>query len=123
MKRDKIVYWILLGFFGFSMIASAGMYFFDYQHAYDEFTGLGFPTWLIYPLGVAKVIGVVGLIQKKSETLRVAAYTGYLFNMLLAFGAHFAMNDGEAFGPLLMLVTLLGLFYFQNKVNAKNEPA
>lgn len=114
-KRNKVLFWVFATLMGLSMISAAGLYFFNYEHAYQEFTGLGFPTWLIYPLGIAKIAGTIGVLQERSIVLRVWAYAGLTFNTLLAFGAHWFVNDGEWFGPIIVLIFIAGTHYFQQK--------
>jgi hypothetical protein len=116
MKRDKIIYWIFMVLFALSMLAGAILYFVDYSHAVEEFEGLGFPAFIIYPLAIAKILGVVGVLQNKSEILKEWAYAGFFFNLLLAFSAHWVAKDGEAFGPILVMVFMFGAYFFNKKI-------
>lgn len=74
------------------------------------FTGLGFPTWLIYPMAIAKILGVIMVLTKFKKFLTEWAYAGFLFNFLLAFGAHTAIGDGEAMGAVVAFVLWLGSY-------------
>jgi len=56
------------------------MYFFNYDEISLVVAGLGFPTWIIYPLGVAKILGVTVLLTKFKSSLTEWAYAGILFN-------------------------------------------
>ncbi|UTW62823.1 DoxX family protein [bacterium SCSIO 12741] len=116
MKRDKIGYWLFAALFGLSMLSASAMYVFDYEHASAEFTQLGFPLFIIYPLALAKTLGVIGVLQQRSETLKEWAYAGFTFNILLAFGGHYMANDGEWFGPLVVLGFMIGLYVFDQKL-------
>lgn len=116
MRRDKIIYWIFTALFGLSMLSGAALYFFDYTHAQAEFTGLDFPIYIIYPLAIAKILGVIGILQNKSETLKEWAYAGFFFNLLLAFSAHLVANDGEAFGPVLVMGFMFVSYFFDEKI-------
>jgi hypothetical protein len=115
MKAKKTLYWISTILLILSLLSGAGLYIFDYQHAYNEFNSLSFPTYLIYPLAIAKTAGSIGILQKQSLVLREWAYAGITFNLLLAFGAHYMANDGEAFGPILVLVFLLISYFLKPK--------
>ncbi len=121
MKTIKILYWISISLFGLSILSGAGLYFFNYQHAFQEFSGLGFPTWLIYPLAVAKILGILLLFQRKNNTLKEWAFAGFFFNLLLAFGAHLMINDGEAFGPVLVMLFMFASYYFDKRINNAQE--
>ena len=80
----------------------------------DTFGKLGFPTYIIYPLAIAKILGLVAIWTKKSETLKEWAYAGFFFNFLLAATAHININDGE-FAPALVAMVLLFVSYFFEK--------
>ena len=54
-KRNKIIYYITTGLFTASMSISILMYFFAHDMAAEAFTKLGFPTYIIYPLAIAKL--------------------------------------------------------------------
>jgi hypothetical protein len=56
---------------------------------------LGFPTWLIYPMAIAKILGIVAVLVKISPILKEWAYAGLFFNSTLALAAHLAVSDGN----------------------------
>ncbi len=121
MKRTRIAYWVFTALFGLSMLSGAALSFFDYTHAREEFSGLGFPVFIIYPLALAKISGVIGILQRASDRLREWAYAGFFFNLLLAFGAHLTAGDGEAFGPALVMAFMIGSYFFGNKMREGGE--
>ena len=53
----------------------------------ESFTQLGYPAYLIYPFATAKLLGLVAIWTKKSETLKEWAYAGFTFDFLLAISA------------------------------------
>lgn len=87
-------------------VVSFGMYFFNHQVAVDAFILYGFPTYIIYPLGVAKVLGLLAIWTKKSEFLKNLAYAGFFYNGILALAAH--MMVGEPFSGYVHAVVFLG---------------
>lgn len=108
MKATKITYYISTGLLSALLLFSASMYLFKHADVTTAFTGLGFPTWLIYPMAIAKLLGVIALWVKAIPTLvREWAYAGIFFNVLLAAGAHLAIGDGEAGGAFLGLILVL----------------
>lgn len=111
MKKIKITYWVSTGLLSFLMLGSAGMYIFNHAEITKTFTTLGFPTFIIYPLAIAKVTGIIVLWTSKNQFLKEWAYAGFLFNFLLAFGAHVSIGDGE-FGGAVLAVVLLFTSYF-----------
>lgn len=110
MKKFKIIHWVFTGLLSALMLMSAGMYLFNNAMVQETFTTLGFPTWIIYPLAFAKILGVLMLLTKFNKTLTTFAYAGFLFNALLAFGAHTAIGDGEAGGAVIAIVLWIGSF-------------
>ena len=107
MKTTKIIYYVSTGLFSLMLLAGATMYFLDYPHMSEEFTKLGFPLWIIYPLAVAKYLGIVSLwVKQIPNVVREWAYAGFFFNLFLAFHAHLSINDGEQWGALIAIILL-----------------
>ena len=114
MKRDKIIYNIVTGLLTLLMGFSVYMYLFDHEAVKGMFTSFGYPTYIIYPYAIAKILGVIGLWQTKSSVLKEWAYAGFFFAFILAFFAHFMIGDGEQMGAVVAMILLL-LSYFFNK--------
>lgn len=115
-KRNKIIYLAATGLLTALMLMSAGMYFLQYDMVSDTFTRLGFPTYIIYPLAIAKILGLVAIWTKKSQMLKEWAYAGFFFDFLLAASAHINAGDGE-FLPAVVAMFLLTVSYvFERKI-------
>lgn len=54
MKTVKIIYWISTGLLSLLLLMSAGMYVFDHNTVSEMFVSFGYPTYIIYPLAIAK---------------------------------------------------------------------
>lgn len=111
MNKNKITYLVSTGLLSILMLMSAGMYVFNYAEISKVFLSLGFPTFIIYPLAAAKVLGLVAIWTRKSEALKEWAYAGFFFDFTLAFFAHIVVQDGDQFGALVAMI-LLGISYF-----------
>ena len=107
----KTIYLITTGLLSLLMLFSAGMYFFNHQMVVDTFERLGYPTYIIYPLAIAKILGLIAIWSRKSTTLREWAYAGFFFDFLLAFTAHLYVKDGEHFAALMAMIFLLVSYY------------
>ncbi|MCH2215886.1 MAG: DoxX family protein [Flavobacteriales bacterium] len=83
------------------------MYFVKYEHVSEEFVKLGFPTFIIYPLAILKILGLVAVWSKKSKTLKEWANAGFFFDFLIAAGAHITIGDGEYVGAVVATILLL----------------
>ncbi|MEM6845694.1 MAG: DoxX family protein [Bacteroidota bacterium] len=114
MKAIKITYYVTLSLFSLLMTFSASNYFFNYSAVEEDFQSLGFPTYLIYPLAIAKILGLIAIWTKQSAVLKEWAYAGFFFNVVLAASAHINVGDGQAAGAFIAL-TLLAVTYFTEK--------
>ena len=109
-KRNKIIYLVSTGLLSANMLLSAGMYFFNHEMVVEMIESLSYPTYIIYPLAIAKILGLVAIWTNKSKTLKEWAYAGFVFDFLLAISAHINSGDGEYVGALVALV-LVALSY------------
>ena len=115
MKTQKILYYIATGLLTALMLFSTYMYFFNHEEIATEFTKFGYPTYIIYPLAVAKLLGLLVIWQSTYKTIKEWAYAGYFFNTVLAFFAHYMISDGKQMGALIFLVFVLASYYFGKK--------
>ncbi|WP_271767821.1 DoxX family protein [Aquimarina algiphila] len=107
MKTNKIIYWIATGIMTLVFTFSAGMYIFNYERASGFFENLGFPTWIIYPLAVAKILGLLAVLSRKNTFLKEWAYAGFFFDAVLAFFAHYMVGDGEWMPSIVAIIAIL----------------
>ncbi len=119
MKKNKIIYWTSTGLLSLLFLSGALMYIFVYPRAEGFFISLSFPTWIIYPLAIAKILGVIAVLTKKSQLLKEWAYAGFFFAFILAFFAHFMINDGEQTGAIIAMVLLVISYIFNKRINNK----
>lgn len=108
MNIQKILYWIstavMLGIFAFS----AFMYFTKYEMVCGFFEDLNFPTWIVYPLAIAKVLGIIAVLSGVSKFLMEWAYAGFFFDACLAMAAHLIAGHGVG-GATFSIVALIAL--------------
>ena len=121
MKRNKIIYWISTGILCALFMFSAMMYIFNYPRIEGFFINLGFPTWIIYPLAVLKVFGVLAILTKKINHLKELAYAGFLFDAILALSAHIIVNDGEFMPAIIAIVATTVSWIYDRKVFGNYE--
>lgn len=110
MKTTRIIHWIFTGLLSALLLMSASMYFMNHEEISLGFAMLGFPTWLIYPLAIAKILGVTMMLTKFKHWLTEWAYAGIFFNALLAFNAHLSIHDGQQMGAILALTLMVGSY-------------
>ena len=115
MKNHKRIYWATTGLLTVMMLMSAGMYIFNHAEISKAFTTFGYPTYVIYPLAAAKILGLITIWLEPSTTLKEWAYAGFFFNFVLAFFAHYMISDGESPGALGAIVLLFVSYFFWKK--------
>ena len=113
-KRDLWIFRISTGLVSLLMVFGATMYFVQNDMTREAFTSLGFPTYIIYPLAIAKILGVIAIWTNKSKMLKEWAYAGFVFDFLLASSAHINAGDGE-FVPAMVALILIGISYYFNR--------
>lgn len=120
MNTIKIVYWIATVLMCIIFLFSASMYFLNFEQVSLFFHNLGFPGWLIYPLAIAKVLGVAVILLRKRTFLKELAYAGFFYDALLAFVSHILANDGGYMMAILALLFVTVSWYTGRKVYCKN---
>ena len=68
-NRDLIIYRIVTVIFTLLVLMGASQYFFNHEVVKGMFESLRFPTYLIYPMGIAKFLGVIVIWVNKSKIL------------------------------------------------------
>jgi hypothetical protein len=116
MKRDKIIYYVATGLLTLLMGFSVYMYLFNHEAVKGMFTNFGYPTYIIYPYAFAKILGIAALWQNKYSSLKEWAYAAFFFAFILAFFAHYMIEDGEHMGAVVALVLLLTSYFFNKKI-------
>jgi hypothetical protein len=69
-------------------------------------------------LSVAKLFGVIALLQIKFHTVKEWAFAGFAFVFIGAFISKACLGDttGSLLAPLIMLLILFGLYYFWRRL-------
>ena len=119
MQLNKIIYWLSTIIFCGIFLFSASMYFTKYEMVKGFFTSLGYPVYIIYPLAIAKVLGVAAILTKKSGVLKEWAYAGFFFDAALATAAHLHAKDGGQLLAITAIVMLIISRIFDSKIFTK----
>lgn len=115
-KRNKIIYWVVTGLLTALLLMSSSMYIFNNETVRETFVSLGYPAYLVYPLVIAKLLGLIAILTKKSEVLKEWAYAGFFFDFVLALGAHLSVGDGDFPGAVIAIILLLISYFYDKKV-------
>ncbi len=119
-NRDLIIYRVVTGLFTLLVLMGASQYFFNHEVVKEMFEQIKYPTYLIYPMGVAKILGIIAIWSNQSKTLKEWAYAGFVFNFILAISAHINVADGEYFGAAIALVFVVASYFYHRKIHAEN---
>ncbi|MBU2948435.1 DoxX family protein [Zobellia uliginosa] len=111
MKTQRTLYWSALVLLTLIMLFSVFNYFTKYEMIVGFFKHFNYPSYLIYPLAFAKILGLIAIWGNFSSWLKEWAYAGFFFNTLLAFFAHY-LTDGKdyLFAFIAIIVTLIAYF-------------
>lgn len=115
-RSNKIVYRIATGMLTVIVLMYVGNSIFNHELFSKRFNDLGYPTYLIYPLTIAKLLGLIAIWSGKSKLLREWAYAGFFFNFLLAIMAEMHAVDGEYVSSPLALTLLLTSNIFGKRI-------
>lgn len=116
MKRDKILYWVFTGLLSVYMLLQSFMFIVNTEMVYENISHLGFPEWILQPLGIAKVLAVIAILYRKVEILKKLAYLGLLVDFVLALGSHLMAGDMQWPPALVATALLLGSWFFERKL-------
>ena len=115
MSKQKYIYWITTIIL-FSMLIQTGiLYVVCYDRLVDYFKLYGYPTYIIYPLAVLKIVGSIIILSNKNKFLKELSYAGFFFNFILAFFAHYMVNEFDPF-PTISLILLFISYFTGRKV-------
>jgi hypothetical protein len=120
-KYIKIANWVFTALFCFIMLYSATMYLTKYEMVKGFFGTLGYPSYLIYPLAILKILGVITLLANFNKTLKEWTYSAFFFEVVLAFFAHYMIKDGGEGTALVALILLALSYFFWKKTNLKSN--
>ena len=121
MNINKIGFFAFTGLMSAMMLFSAGMYVFNYAEVSKIFTALGYPTYIIYPLAVLKMLGLIAIWSNYSRTLKTWAYAGFFYDFVLALSAHLSIGDGDFGGAVAALVLWTGSYVFDFRLRKGNS--
>lgn len=92
------------------MLYSAFLYVTKTEMIEDFFQRFDYPTYLVIPLAIAKVLGVLMVLFRKPLWLMEWVYAGFFFDMVLASVAHYKARDGLGLSILGIGVLLVSYF-------------
>lgn len=120
MKKVTIAYYIVTVLFSLFILMGAIYDIQAPQPAVDLMTELGYPVYLLYIVGYAKILGIIGIWQNKVKFLREWAYAGLAIDLVGAFISHLVVGHGPQiyFGSVLGTVLVIASYALFKKKEA-----
>ncbi len=121
MKAIKITYWI-------STVLLAGLFLFSgvlelvgTESGNQVILSLGYPLYINFILGVAKVLGAIAILQTKFKTVKEWAYAGFTFDLIGAFSSFLLNGNGivSAMSVSPPIIVLIISYVSWKKMRAK----
>lgn len=104
-KRNKIIYWVATIWLASALLAGGIQQVFIQKNFVEIFNHLGYPVYLMYLLGVWKILGAIAILVPGYMLLKEWAYAGSFFVWSGALFSHIAMH--HTFSTMVPAITLL----------------
>jgi hypothetical protein len=107
-KSLRVTYWIITVLFALFMLFSGVSELVGTEQGNALFDNLGYPLYLSFILGVAKILGSIAIVQNKWGTIREWAYAGFTFDLIGASLSFAFIGAGfiDSFMPLIFLMVM-----------------
>jgi hypothetical protein len=107
-KQVHALYWIATLLFVMPQGWAAVQYLIEAPRMTATITLLGYPSYFMAILGVAKLLGIAAIMTGISPTLKEWAYAGFTFDAVGAFASHLSAGD-----PLYVALVPVGFLGVQ----------
>jgi hypothetical protein len=120
MKKAKIIYWIFTGLLSALMLFSALGGLFAPADGIVVFKHLGYPTYLLPFLSVAKLLGVVAILFPRYPRLKEWAYAGFFFDITGALYSSICVGDpASGWAPMIIgYIIIFGSYFYYHRVHS-----
>lgn len=125
MKKTNILYWIFTCLFGGLMLFSGIPNLLLNKESVDFIGRLGYPTYFIRFIGLAKILGVIAILVPGYPRIKEWAYAGLFYDLIAAL--YSLITIGDPIGPSMFLLLPIALgalsyFYYHRKLNNNKVP-
>lgn len=114
-KANRIIYWVATLWLSLGMVSTGIVQIIKMQEEVDDFTHLGYPTYLMTIIGISKLAGVIAVLAPGLPLIKEWAYAGFLFITAGAVTSHIISGSSASsiLGPALLLVLTIVSWYFR----------
>jgi len=106
-----IAAWITTGVFAAAMAVSGIAYVIGARAVVEGLRQLGYPGYFLRLLGVAKLLGVVGLFVPRMPRAREWAYAGFTFDLIAAIASHLLTGTASHAPAAMAALALMSASY------------
>ncbi len=97
---------------------SAQMYLRNPDMVAGFFEMLDYPTNLVYPLAIAKILGIIAVLSNVSNVLKEWAYAGFFFDAVLATLAHYVAGHAISMSAAAIVLVVISRVFW-DRTSAK----
>ncbi|HEY5745214.1 MAG TPA: DoxX family protein [Chryseolinea sp.] len=116
MKKINILYWVFTGLFAALMIFSSFSNIVTAPDAVELIKAkLGYPTYIIPFLGVAKLLGSIAILIPRFPRLKEWAYAGLMYDLIGATYSSFAIGEAGAAFMVIFIAMGFASYYFYRR--------
>lgn len=117
MKKRMIIYWIFTGLLTALMVSSSIPDTMSVPSAVTLFTHLGYPAYLLPFLGIAKLLGVVGMVIPGFPRIKEWVYAGFVFDLTGALYSSISVGDPASVWLLFLFgyILIAGSYIFYHR--------
>jgi DoxX-like family len=115
-KKNLAIYWIATGLMSVGMLGSGLAQIAHAKEMVDLVVPLGYPLYILYIIGVWKILGVIAILVPGFKLLKEWAYAGFFFVMTGALISHLASGDyglKGLIGPFMQTIFIISSWYFR----------
>src|SRR5215831_6782862 len=108
----KSTYWVVTGLMVAFMMLGSVPDVLQLEQAVSFIRHLGYPSYLLPFLGIAKIVGIAAVLVPSARTIKEWAYAGLVIDLTGAFYSHLSVGDSVsawAF-PVIGLVLVGGSY-------------
>ncbi len=124
MKKTKIIYWIFTGLLAALMLSSCIPEILSTPDSIKFMVQLGYPKYLNPFLGVAKLLGVIGILVPGFPKIKEWAYARLAFDLIGATYSIIAIGTPASqwiFMLVFILLLVVSYVYYHKKLSGNTQ--
>ncbi len=124
MKTIKITYWIVTILISALLVMSGIQHMMSTPDSIAFMNNLGYPAYILPPLGVAKILGVIAILIPGFPRLKEWAYAGLAYDLIGAaysIIAKYGLKPDSAIIFIFVAMLFASYFLYHKKLKAERK--